>query len=891
MKKSRARFIFHTIGLFGLLFLLNVHPSTAEPRLITPSPVEPAWKPRPVRLPPLFWYERDPDVPRRVLMVSLLYWDVLDQQTTQKLLLPIFYRWREEDRSLLVSLPFVVSYLRPGERWFSAGPFFRSSNDERTYSFFFPLYGQKIREGGGRVTTAFPFLFYDYRSSDRSRIDQVTPFGWMRRRPDRSSGMLLNYWWFKIPEENFRTLFPVYWSVRKPASRFEALVPFYYRKEELRPGPWATAASTVSTPSLTSEASSAFGSSGVVPSPKSYPTRRWAGLFPVLGGGWGGGLSSHYLFPLYFYSRADLRRSFITLPASAIRDDDQRQGHIGLYYYSHDPDLRVDGVFPFWFHRRSADGFENKTHFLNFYARRENEDSFRTLFPLYGYWSSPEQAQLLSWGVWWKRAPDFHSGWAYLYHWKRAGEDTTRIFFPLYWHFWRTPDWGFDTFFPFYTRYRDGPTVITAVPPVFIRRSEDQTTWSFLFLFWRDRQKDQGSLSVFPFFHYNFNTRRRMLFAPLFWTRTSPSSREGIVPPVYWYRSAEARRTVVFPLLWRERSEDKSITIVPPYYQWRNKDRNAYGVFPVWGRQKSEKERGGYLLPFYWYSGDGRGNGMWVIPPALAYITRHGYGTGNPRLNVQYLLLGNIQKSSHTLQHDFFPLYRYVRSGSDDYTNFWAPRIVALVAWEREGVKRKGVVVPYLWRRAPQKDWDLFIPLWYRSRTYEVSGSTDGPRVRAELSGGALSVFPLYWQGRNEERDYRFVVPLYAHYAEGDRRFTMFMPLWTSYTGETGRKFRLFFPLYWRFLLKSAPEVDAGLDAPAEKDIVVFGPWYRIDSRGKGRSSRTVGFAPFYSNTASGDQDRYFEIFGGLFGRDIQDGQRRFRYLYFFYTKSKTINR
>ncbi len=872
-----------------------------------PAPVAvEKWEKRPVRLPPLFWYEKDPELQRRLLMLGLLYWDFQERETAHKLLLPVFYRWREEDRRLLVSLPLVVSYRRPDERWMLAGLFFRHADQELARTAVFPLYWQKIRREGGRVTLLPPFLFYDYRSHDRSKLDQVSLAGWRRRRGEKSAGILLNYWWNRDAESRFRVFFPLYWHAASPVDRWDVLGLFYLRREWAAPEPSATR--PLSPPVSPFDP---FHSLGTIPplgggAPGQGPPKRRAadvraGLFPLVGAGWGEDLRSHHLFPLYYYSRTEDQRAWITLLFSRFRRDDQRAGHVGLYFYSHDPDLRVDGIFPLWSRRQSSDGFESKTQVLNFYHRLENEERFHTLFPLYGYWSTPEESRFLSWGLWGRKSADSAAGWAWLYHWRREKEDTTRIFFPLYWHFWRAPDWGVDVLFPLYTRYRDGDTTVTAVPPVVWRKTGDRRTWSFLFLYWRDQDRDRGSTTFLPLFHDTYDPGRRMFFSPLAWTRRSASSREGIVPPVYWYRSAEARRTIVFPLYWGASAPDKGLTILPPYYRFRRDDLRAHGIFPLWGRHHDKEDRGGYLFPFYWYSADGKGDGLWIIPPMLGYVSKRGSDTENPQLTVQYLILGNVYKSTNTLSHDFFPLYKYIRQ--DDFRNFWAPRGLALMAWEREGPHRKGYFFPYAYRRSPAKDWDLFVPLFYKSRTFALEGSTDTVQTRGERTGGLTTVFPLYWSGRNPQRAYRFFFPLYGRYEEGARRVNVFAPLWTSYNSPTGRKFRLFFPLYWRFLLKSQPTAEAAAPetAPAavpapekekavsERDIVVVGPWYRVDTRTPDRQSRTLGLAPFFSRTVAGPKDRYFEVLGGLFARDVQEGLRRFRFLYFFYTKPKAL--
>lgn len=849
------------------------------------------WDSRPVRLPPLFWFEEDPEERSRLLMVSMLYWDISEEDASRRLLLPVFYRWREADRRLLVSLPLVISYRRADYGWTVAGPFYRQSSSETVRTLFIPLYHQKSRRDGGRVTTALPFLFYDYRSHDRSRRDQVSLLGWSRTRPERTVGLTLNYFWREEAGVSLRTLLPVYWQVRSPGRRLDLFGPFYWRR--LRPA-------EAKPPPVIPDYAPAEGPAGA--------PRDSLGLFPLVGFGWGD-RTSHYLFPLYYAARSPDGGAFATLPASRFRRGDQVRGHAGLYYYSHDPDLSVRGVFPVWHRARTADGYEGRSRFLNFYESRENEDYFQTLFPLYGYWSAPEAANLMSWGVWWRRTAEERSGWAYLYHWKRrANGDNTRVMFPLYWHFQRVPDWSVDVIFPVYSRYRDGDSVVTAVPPVIWKRTGDRLTWSLLFLYWSDRGGPKGSTTFVPLFHHNYNPARRMLFSPVSWTRRSAASREGalLVPPAYWYRSLEKKRLLAFPFYWSERTPTKDLRVIPPYYRWRWEKGGAYGLFPLWGRHRGEKEGGGYLLPFYWYTANQRGDGLWIIPPLAMTVSKWGTGTDDPHFRLQYLLLGNVDKSTDSLSHDFFPLYKYVRR--KDFRNFWAPRGIALWAWEREGERRKGYIFPYAWRRSPEKEWDLFVPLYFRSRNYEtisstmtsfkVEGSTavrasdeeEVTVVRGESKGGLTVFFPLYWASGKPSRHFRLFIPLHARYQEPPRRFSAWAPLWVSYDSLRGGRFRMFFPLYWRFLLKPG-EPEAGEEPKPydQKQIVVAGPWYRVDSQKDEKKTRTVGLAPLFAFTRSGTEDRYWEFLGGLFARDVQGGRRRFRLLYFFYTPAKAL--
>jgi hypothetical protein len=720
----------------------------------------------------------------------------------------------------------------------------------------FPLYWQHIRAEGGRTRALIPFLFYDYASRDKTKRDQVTPLGWRKRRGDSRSGMLLNYWWNQTPESRFRVFFPAYWQVRSLNDNWDVFGPFY-RHTQPQSDP---------------------------PSGHPEAMRGSMGMFPLVGGGWGDGVGSHYLFPLYYYARGPESKSFVTLPFSRLRVGDQRKGHVGLYFYSRDPDLRVDGIFPLWHRRASTDDFEKKTQVLNFYAARENEDSFQTLFPLYGYWSDPQSSKFLSWGLWRRKDLDVSAGWAWIYFWKNEDKDSTRVLFPLYWHFSRDPDWGLDLIFPIYTRYRDGDTTLTAIPPVIWKKTGDKTLWSFLFLYWRDKEPGRGSVTFAPFFHENHNQRRRMFFSPLLWTRTSKLSHEGIFPPVYWYKSAEARRTWVVPVFWRTKKPELTFTIVPPYYRWVTPSVTAQGLAPVWGRHRGDKKRGSYLMPFYWHSGDGQGNGLWIVPPLLMYVTKSDSGTDQSRFNMQYLLLGSVHKAAGSLEHDFFPLYRYVRN--EAYANFWAPRIIALTAYENDKVRksRRGYVFPFAWKRSPAVDWNLFVPLLYMSHSYDVSESTD-PEVAPERGANSARThvfFPLYWQGTRTEKRFEYIVPLYVRFADARKKIRALAPLYFSHDGvASGSKFRLLFPFYWR--VASTPEKGAS------RDIRVYGLWYQVQTQSPDKDTRTHGLAPFFAHTRGGPGDDYFEILGGLFGRDVQKYERRFRFLYLFYTRPKPL--
>lgn len=832
-----------------VLWSMGLRAAPALPGVSAPTrPAEPVqWGVHNVRFPPVVWWETERD--RRFLMASLLYWDWADKTSSQKLLLPLFYYGREDNTRFFVSLPLVMAYSRPGESWWVAGNVFRSKDARMARTAFFPLYWQQSRIGGGRVTSLLPVLFYDYRSADRSRVDQVWLGGYRRVRGADSRGVVLNTAWARSPDTGFFTFFPLYWHTRTPDGGMDVAGTFYRK--------WETA-------------------------PEGR--RRWAGLFPLAG--WGGSdgtarVRSHYLFPVYFYSREFERTTWLTLLASRDRRGDRARGHLGLYFYDKDPDQRTDGVFPLWSRAASRDGFFHRTQVLNFVNQREGDQRFQTLFPLYGYWRTPEGSRFLSWGVWRCRTDLWTAdgtlqksdvtGWAFLYHWKDDSEGRrSRVLFPVVWRYNRPPDWKMDLVFPFYFHYRDGPLSLTATPFFIHSRRESQEAWSWLFFYWKNEVGAKKAHLLFPFYYREVGPQRRVWATPVYWSRRSATSREGAFPLGYWYHSAEKDRTFVLPFFGRSRVMDRSWWVAGPVYRVESPGRDSHGVFPLWGRFSSPDDSGSYFLPFYWASGNGRGDRRLVLPLFLTYVEQSKMGTPERERRVNYLLLGSVVQKGSDLSHGFFPLYQYVRE--KDFENFWAPRILPLVAWERRPAVRQGYVFPFWWRRSPEYDGSVFFPLWYSHRRYAVDGGT--ATVRGAPQGTFRVLFPLYWHGRSETRTATFVPPLYAQVTEGRRRWRVVTPLGWSVDAQSGGKFRLFFPVYWRVVTAPKPENPA-------KDISVVGPWYRVRSTTEGIPTRTVGLAPFFSSTAQANGDRSFDVLGGLVGRDRRGENIRYRFLYF----------
>lgn len=736
------------------------------------------WERRDVRLPPLLWYENDPVAQRRFLMVSLLYWDMTQGRSYQRLFVPFFFRFKDAPSTQTI-VP--------------------------------PLYLQRTNAAGSRVTAAWPFLLYDYRNIDRSRIDQAFPVGFRRVRGDSRSGLFLNYGWSVSPDHRTHALIPLFLRHRGSMSDLD-LWGLFYRASRKADG--------------------------------ALEERRYAGLFPLFGAGGSApsaAVRTSYLFPLYYYERGPGRWTLLTLPASRGLRGDRRWGHAGLYFYSRGPGRRTDGVFPLWSRSAAEEGRERGLQLLNFIDRRREDRHFQTLFPLYGHWANADGSKTLSWLYCRRRsvrrdaegqpAGEDVRGWSLLAHWARNAEgDDTRVLLPLYWRYRRPDRWSLDLVFPLFGRYRDKETTITAGVPFLHAKSEDQETWSFLYLYWRDRQRERRRDVLFPLAFYDRGPDHKNFVSPIFWRRRGPLSREGAWPLGYWYRSAEKKRCLVLPVFYHTRTGARRFTCVGPWYSGRNPQGGSAGLFPLWGWDWSEGTRGAYFLPFY----------------AVRRV-------GENRLDVNYLLLGHVRRTPEEKSHGFFPLYQAVRWKGE--RSFWAPRIIPLVAWNSTARSKDGWVVPYAWHRSPSYRWGVVLPLWYSFRRYVEGGSS---------TASSEMLFPLYAAGRDARSRYRVAAPL-----------------WWSFDTPRGGAFRLFFPLYWRVTTKGEGE--------RQREVRVVGPWYRVVNKTEAGAERTIGLAPLFSQTRGMAGEGGFDLFGGLFAREVRGHARRFRWFWFFTTPPRVL--
>lgn len=821
----------------------------------------PGWgeSPRPtsLRVPPVVWYESDPEAARRFLMLGLFYWDTLEGESRRQVLLPFYYRERSVESLFWMALPCAAGYRRGDHHWLLAGLFYDGVSPEVSRRVLFPLYWDKRKSQGSRTRVLLPFLFYDYRNASGLKRDRWALWGFERRRGPLHYGSKLNCIWRDGPEGGFWTLFPLAWSVTSPGERWTAWGPFYRSEKEISSG----------------------------------QRLRHRGLFPLWDQGWGADYAHQHLLPFYWVTRQPDQEDFHTPVYSSWRRGRLEGRRWGIYSQAQGGGLREKAVWPLWYRLRREDDSETIDQVLLFYRRKNPTESFQACFPFYGRWVEGDEKRFLTWGVSTWVTPEGRGGWAGPAFWRsREGGSATQVLFPLAWRLKRPPEEAsLDLFLPFYFSWRRGDTRLTVIPPVSIQRSPHQTTWSLLFLYWRDRRPEFQSTTLAPFFHQRSTPGHWRLFTPLGYLRKSPLSREGFLFPAYWYTSAEKRRRLFPPFYWRETTPAGSSLVIPPWYHWQRGDQVDQGIFPLWGRHRSLEERGGYLLPFYYFTADSQGNGLWIVPPMLGHVRRYGQGTDNPGMSYQYLILGLGRVEPRLSEHGFFPLFQYARR--PDARSFMAPRILPLVNFKREGSHRFRWLFPAAWERRPEKDWTLVAPFFYESRSYKLisQASPQTPEIATPLPEAGVQVstatfqrgaqterwsvlLGLWWRFSSKDSDTTFGFPLYLSQRDPERQLRWLLPVYLDSRTPAGSRWSTLFPLYWRVALGGESR---------RRDISVLGPVYRLKERTSRGESRTWGLAPLFSRTVDDLGLAHFDILGGLIGFTRDEQGARWQWFYF----------
>jgi hypothetical protein len=185
-------------------------------------------EPTAARVPPLFWYESDPEQERRFAMALLLYWSVRDRRDRLTLMAPFYYNASSPDEQLRILLPLHFLYRSQDRRLNLWGPYFSQSSLRSRTRLFIPFYYETSNEDG-----RFRVLLFSVRQQNaRARMDFVLPLYGSYRPTDLGQNAYQAFlpFYFKLWNRERRTLVsPLFWAYRDPQVSMGLVPPYFWR--------------------------------------------------------------------------------------------------------------------------------------------------------------------------------------------------------------------------------------------------------------------------------------------------------------------------------------------------------------------------------------------------------------------------------------------------------------------------------------------------------------------------------------------------------------------------------------------------------------------------------------------------------------------------------------
>ena len=476
---------------------------------------------------PLAWLRKDAtSVDRLLLPLYIDHEDLGAQKRTQVFLGPTYIRTRAPDLERDdVLFPLISRTREPGHDHERALPLYWHERDdrigretrivfpiywhgregEREFTHILPFYGEH-RDGERSVRRFFfgPVLMtsrFQEERGERARTDVLWPLGSYERAPGETHVRALPLFWHsenEKREEATTVAFPLVWRFRDRDRRTLIVFPFFAGEEE--------GASTTRS----------------VLGPLYVYHREGAADAPTI--------THAPLWPLCAYTRGPDRTHVRALPLFWHESDraagTSRTVGFPLFWHARGPERATDVVFPFY---ASFERGERRTQLFGgpLYVRTRDGDA-RTDAVLWPLFVSSRHGD----------AVHAHAFPLYWYRSRGEGEDrsSSRVVFPLYWHFRQGLDAEQVHVFPLYRYAREGAyTRHTALYPLFYRGQGPG-------------RSDAGFL--WPLGKYaSDGVESRYRFAPLVFGKSTPGEAYTLAP-LLLYRH-DARGQAVDDWQWR----------------------------------------------------------------------------------------------------------------------------------------------------------------------------------------------------------------------------------------------------------------------------------------------------------------------------------------------------
>ena len=639
-------------------------------------------------------------------------WSNRDRTSNGSCFVPLYYRHRNADNSLFLSLPY--SRGESGERsWetvlplyyrsrdanrslFMSLPYSRGENQTRSWETVLPLY---YRSRSARKSL-FLSLPYSRSAGDEQSWEAVLPL-YYRRKSETSKGfysLLYCSGEDESKEEKWNLTVPLWYSKTSPEERLVAtLAGGYWREgEEKR---W------MAVPLLAGGASSE--DSGDV----------WVGG-PLAHAGWDGEYGSHHVFPFYYRSRREQGKRFYSLLWSSGEDRDGSNWQLLMpFMYRHRDDSSRTLITPLYA-QGTADGGENRwKSIVPFLFNRKTQDDHLVATLLGGFRRREDSLTWLAYpllaggkvtdtgGSFWAAAPLVHAHW--------DAEKSSHHVLPLY--YWN--GWSRTFISPPVARWRRGDATTTLIPPAISwlrQREHSSDLWMLGPLAHFSWGEEAAASHIFPLYYRN---RRTAAF---------------VSPVAARWRHGDARTTVVPPTLsWLTQRENRSdLWMLGPlaHLSWGDEATTSH-IFPLYYRNRETET---LVSPFV-ASWNTHGTRYRLAPPLLSLYSRDGE-TKN-----LYAALGlyrqqwgeNVVREGHLV-----PFYTY---REDDYL------LTPLAGYKRDAYMYPFTPLIGAYRGDRSGGW--VFPLWSHKKDL-TSGYMDGTflwgRYWRYANDSGSGIFPLY---------------------------------------------------------------------------------------------------------------------------------------------------
>lgn len=499
-------------------------------------------------------------------------------------------------------------------------------------------------------------------------------------------------------------------------------------------------------------------------------------------------------------------------------------------------DVTTTALFPFYFERKSAEGFQ------------------RLVTP-YFYQRGPKLNVDVALGVVWSL---------------RGKERNTFVLPPLYTHR-NGKSWGLGLLPLFSTGVFKGHHH-TLIPPLLTWIDGDQKRRHTLIGPYFDWRKEQSRFwGLFPLlWSKSDDVDRFTMIPPVFfrWADDDPLSYTTVVPPFYHKRRKDERGWGLFPLVFHNSTPElKRLTIPFLLFQHAKGPKQFRLVTPLLAHTSDATGRGWYtwlyqrkrgdtgfdsVAPFFFRTWDTRDNSSSLV---LAPIYWHFRDPANDTRAV----LPFMARSYHDGIGKTWltPLVGHYESFERDEQTWWvAPTFH--YAWT-ETSRQFNIHPLFYWKVADEKKHLAVAPLYYDFRNHVKKTHR-------------FALFPLYWNFKNfDKRTFgKVAFPLYWDFAneKKHRRRIVGFPLWWDFHNDLEKRRTSFaFPLYLR--LERGDRVGHG----------VLNTYFERNSDPANKSWK-LHFFPLLNMSRGergNERDKAWNLFYGLAGYERRGAHRRIK--------------